>query len=187
MKRYAMLCIIPTVLLLPWLASTRGQAQPSYGRPVLGAPTDLDAPGGPPAPADKVLPPAGPLPMHPPRQSSVNLPSPVLESTDLPLPINLAAAMRLADARPLVVAAAQASAWQAEAQLAYAKVLWIPTLNLGVDYYRHEGLGPDLNHGINTASMPLNQNISFMYAGGGFTNMNQTTDMIFAPWRPDRC
>lgn len=43
------------------------------------------------------------------------LKEPPLEPTDVALPINLAAALRLADARPIVVAAAQASLWVAEA------------------------------------------------------------------------
>ena len=40
-----------------------------------------------------------------------------LESDDLRFPINLATALRLSDARPLIVAAAQASVWVAEAEL----------------------------------------------------------------------
>ena len=74
-----------------------------------------------------------------------------LESTDLRFPINLATALRLSDARPLIVAAAQASVWVAEAELTRAKVLWVPTLNLGFDYLRHDGGGPDFNKGIMTA------------------------------------
>ena len=46
--------------------------------------------------------------------------------TDLRFPINLATALRLSDARPLIVAAAQARVWVAEAELTRAKVLWIP-------------------------------------------------------------
>src|SRR5262249_18307313 len=60
-----------------------------------------------------------------------------LEPTDLRFPINLATALRLSDARPLIVAAAQASVWVAEAELTRAKVLWVPALNLGFDYIRH--------------------------------------------------
>ena len=52
---------------------------------------------------------------------------PALEPTDLRFPINLATALRLSDARPLIVAAAQAGVWVAEAQLTRAKVLWVPT------------------------------------------------------------
>ncbi len=51
-----------------------------------------------------------------------------LEPTDVQFPINLATALRLSDARPLIVAAAQASVWVAEAQLTRAKVLWVPAI-----------------------------------------------------------
>jgi outer membrane protein TolC len=104
-----------------------------------------------------------------------------LEPGDLPFPIDLATAMRLADARPLVVTAAQASAWVAEAKLDRAKVLWVPTVNVGADYIRHDGFGPDLNRGVNTAARPINQNINFLYAGGGITQFVAATDAIFEP------
>ena len=92
------------------------------------------------------------------------------------LPINLATALRLADARPLVVAAAQAGVWVAEAELTRAKVLWIPTLNLGFDYIRHDGGGPDFNKGIMTAP-----SVNFFYAGGGLGGVLPLTDAIFEP------
>lgn len=108
---------------------------------------------------------------------------PPLEAGDLRFPINLAAALKLADARPVIVAAAQARAWVAEAELQKAKVLWVPTLNWGAAYVRHDGFGPDLNNGQNipqgvnvlgqpdptSLGKPLNQNINLLYAGGGFT------------------
>src|SRR4051794_33408214 len=74
------------------------------------------------------------LPAMTPDGKPLELQAPPLESTDQSLPINLATALRLADARPLIVGAAQASTWVAEAQLQRAKVLWLPQLNLGVDY-----------------------------------------------------
>ena len=69
----------------------------------------------------------------PPSQSDpvVKLKPAPLEPTDLRFPINLATALRLSDARPLIVAAAQASVWVAEAQLTRAKVLWVPQLKRG--------------------------------------------------------
>ena len=85
-----------------------------------------------------------------------------LEPTDFGFPINLATALRLSDARPLIVAAAQASVWVAEAQLTRAKVIWIPTMVLGADYIRHDGGGPDFNKGVMTAP-----SVNFFYAGGG--------------------
>jgi outer membrane protein TolC len=96
-------------------------------------------------------------------------------------PINLATALRLSDARPLVVAAAQASVWVAEADLTRAKVLWVPTLNIGFDYIRHDGGGPDFNKGIMTAP-----SANFFYAGAGLTGNGlignvSVADAIFAP------
>jgi outer membrane protein TolC len=99
-----------------------------------------------------------------------------LESTDLRFPINLAAALRLADARPLIVAAAQAGVWVAEAELTRAKVLWVPSILLGVDYIRHDGGGPDFNKGIMTAP-----SVNFFYAGPSLYQFVNLTDAIFQP------
>ncbi len=67
------------------------------------------------------------------------------------------------------------------AQLQRAEVLWLPTFNAGWDYVRHDGYGPDFNLGINTAARPLNQNVNFLYAGGGFTQNVAMADAIFKP------
>ncbi len=106
-----------------------------------------------------------------------------LESTDVGFPINLATALRLSDARPLIVAAAQASVWVAEAQLTRAKVLWVPTLTLGGDYIRHDGGGPDFNKGVLTSP-----SVNYFYAGGGLDVSNSglfqfinLTDAFFEP------
>ncbi|HEY5313781.1 MAG TPA: TolC family protein [Pirellulales bacterium] len=112
---------------------------------------------------------------------AVNLKPATLEPTDLGYPINLAAALRLADARPLVISAAQASAWVAEAELQHAKILWVPTFNAGGDYIRHDGYGPDFNLGINTAARPLAQSVNFMYGGVGLTGDVAMADAIFQP------
>ena len=98
------------------------------------------------------------------------------EPTDRRFPINLATALRLSDARPLMVAAAQAGVWVAEAQLTRAKLLWIPTLNIGFDYIRHDGGGPDFNKGIMTAP-----SVNFFYGGVGAVGNIPTTDAIFQP------
>ena len=111
-----------------------------------------------------------------PLATGLNLKPAPLEPTDLRFPINLATALRLSDARPLIVAAAQASVWVAEAQLTRAKVLWIPTLNIGFDYIRHDGGGPDFNKGIMTAP-----SVNFFYGGAGMWGTISTTDAIFQP------
>jgi outer membrane protein TolC len=99
-----------------------------------------------------------------------------LEPTDVRFPINLATALRLSDARPLIVAAAQASVWVAEAQLTRAKVLWVPQLNIGADYIRHDGGGPDFNKGIMTAP-----SVNFFYGGGALWEIVALTDVFFEP------
>jgi outer membrane protein TolC len=96
--------------------------------------------------------------------------------TDVRFPINLATALRLSDARPLIVAAAQASVWVAEADLTQAKVLWIPTLNVAADYLRHDGAGPDFNKGVMTSP-----SVNFFYGGAGLYGIISTTDVIFQP------
>src|SRR5271166_6871080 len=135
----------------------------------------------PPAPAPEPLPPALPhRRIPPPRPASdfgtVKLKQAPLEPTDLRFPINLATALRLSDARPLMVAAAQASVWVAEAQLTRAKVLWVPQLNIGFDYIRHDGGGPDFNKGIMTAP-----SVNYFYGGAGMWEIQALTDVIFEP------
>src|SRR5271157_446174 len=139
-------------------------------------PCRAQTPSPPPA-----LPPALPhTPIPPPRPASdfgaVKLKQAPVEATDMPLPINLATALRLSDARPLIVAAAQASVWVAEAQLTRAKVLWVPQLNLGFDYIRHDGGGQEFNKGIMTAP-----SVNFFYGGVGMVQSGATTDMIYMP------
>jgi outer membrane protein TolC len=109
-------------------------------------------------------------------EPSMMLKAAPLESTDLGFPINLATALRLSDGRPLIVAAAQASVWVAEAQLTRAKVLWVPQLNLGGNYIRHDGGGPDFNKGILTAP-----SVNFFYGGGGLWEIVALTDVFFEP------
>jgi outer membrane protein TolC len=100
---------------------------------------------------------------------------------DLPLPVNLATALRLADGRPLVVAAAQATAWVAEAQLQRAKLIWVPELQLSSVYYRHDGVGPDFFRGVNTLQAPISQWINYSYTGGGLNQVFNLTEAIFQP------
>jgi outer membrane protein TolC len=107
---------------------------------------------------------------------SMKLDAAPFEPTDLRFPINLATALRLADARPLIVAAAQARAWIAEAELTQAKVLWIPSLNFAADYVRHDGGGPDFNKGVLTFP-----SVNFFYGGAGLTGFISATDAIYEP------
>ena len=103
------------------------------------------------------------------------LPAAPPEADDRPLPINLATALRLAGARPIDITAAQASVEIAAAELARARVGWLPTVSLGAGYYHHDGAtqGQSGNFYINTKDQ-------FM-AGGGLLARFAATDAIFAP------
>ena len=94
---------------------------------------------------------------------------------DRPLPINLATALCLSNARPLTIAFAQASVEEAAAQLERAQVLWLPDLNVGTDYYRHEGTDQSTDGTI------ILDNKTAFAAGGGATLSLGLTDAIFRP------
>src|SRR5437588_645491 len=83
----------------------------------------------PPAPT-AVQPGHGPLPDNVPPAAA----------TDTPLPINLATALQLSNARPLDVQIAGRQVAVAAAVLDRAKLLWVPNLVLGIDYFGHTGL-----------------------------------------------
>jgi outer membrane protein TolC len=150
-----------------------GQPPPEEAAP-LHAPTPL--PPASPAPAGACPDPhsllAGPVlsegqpPQLPPAQ-----PAPC----DQPLPINLATALRLADARPLVIAAAQASVAVAVAQLSEAKVMWLPNVFTGLSYFHHDGGGSG-----NSGNVFLNDRDQFMVGGGLMVSVS-SSDALFAP------
>jgi outer membrane protein TolC len=96
-------------------------------------------------------------------------------AADRPLPINLATALYLSNARPLVIAFAQNSVEQAAAQLQRAKVMWLPNFNTGIDYYHHDGEDQETNGEMITDSK------SYFAAGAGATLTLGITDAIFLP------
>ncbi len=96
-------------------------------------------------------------------------------ATDTALPINLATALYLSNARPLVIAYAQASVEEAAARLRSSEVLWLPNLNVGTDFYRHDGLDQSTDGTI------IRDHKSAFAAGGGMTLDFGVTDAIFRP------
>jgi len=92
------------------------------------------------------------------------------------LPINLATALELAGVRPLDIATATAQVEQAMALLLQAKVIWVPNLNGGVDYFRHDGKQQNLFTG---GLFQKGRQSSFV--GGGPSANFALTDAIFAP------
>jgi outer membrane protein TolC len=204
--------VILMALMLAALEASPGHAQtpvpPPAPAPVAGPPED---PLPPPRPTMSPRTKEGPENLgggfaHPSQKSPLEVPPPPSgevvdlkvpdpEPGDVRFPINLGTALRLADGRPLIVAAAQASAWVAEAQLQQAKVIWIPTLNIGFNYTRHDGFGPDTLRGVNIPAgenslgqnapgsygRSQNQNVNFFYAGGALFLMEWSTTMLFEP------
>src|SRR5207249_8393714 len=91
---------------------------PAFAQEQAPAPTPLQLPASTP-----------PVPFTPPAPAA----------SDKPLPINLPTALQLAGVRPLDIAVAAERIRLAGAQLERARVLWLPTVYLGVDYFRHDG------------------------------------------------
>lgn len=87
---------------------------------------------------------------------SSNSPSPA-ES----LPIDLAAALRLAGANNLQIALADERIRQAQARLAGAEHQWLPSLNAGVGYNRHTGLVQDTRGDV------IDTERNALFVGGG--------------------
>jgi outer membrane protein TolC len=109
------------------------------------------------------------------QSQSPGLPPAQLEDVDRPLPINLATALRLADARPLVIAAAQASLRTALAQYTEAKLLWLPDVYVGGSYFHHDGAAAG-----NSGTEFINTREQFL-AGGGLVAEVAIVDALFTP------
>jgi outer membrane protein TolC len=92
------------------------------------------------------------------------------------LPINLATALQLAGVRPLDIAAATKQVEQALALQLQAKALWVPNINGGVDYLRHDGVQQNIFTGPN-----FQKGRQSFFVGGGPSLSVGLTDAIFAP------
>jgi outer membrane protein TolC len=135
----------------------------------LQAPGTLPAGKGGPSFATSVS-----VPTEPPDSTGQRPAAPA--ETGRALPINLATALRLADARPLVIEAARAAVETEYGLYEQARVLWLPTLNLGAEYQRHDGGEENVLTG-QTILGPRNQ----FFAGGGAQAIFALTDAIYAP------
>ena len=120
---------------------------------------------------------AGPPPARLGAPRTTTEPAPAQpEQTDRSLAINLATALRLADARPLVIEAARAAVETEYGLYEQARALWLPTVYLGPDYQRHDGGEQNLLTG-QTIVGPRNQ----FLAGAGARAVFALTDAIYAP------
>jgi outer membrane protein TolC len=129
------------------------------------------APGGAaqePAPAPRPL-------CYPDCPPPVPVAAPAPTPCDRPLPINLPTALHLAGVRPLDVALASERIRVATAELERAEVLWLPTVYLGADYFRHDGQIQDVGGNVFTTSK------SSLLVGAGPSAVFAVTDAVFAP------
>jgi outer membrane protein TolC len=110
-----------------------------------------------------------------PTTGPVRLLPPVPAPGDKPLPINLPTALQLAHARPLDIALASQRVQLAVAQLERARVLWLPTVILGVDYFRHDGRIQDVGGNLFDTSK------SSFLAGAAPIAVFALTDAFFEP------
>jgi outer membrane protein TolC len=122
-------------------------------------------------------PPPPPAPQPIPGPAGMGLPVGGMDA-QLPqgLPINLATALQLAGVRPLDIAVATAQVEQALALQLQAKALWIPNINGGVDYFRHDGVQQNLFTGPN-----FRKGRQSFFVGGGPSLSVGLADAIFAP------
>jgi outer membrane protein TolC len=102
-------------------------------------------------------------------------PNPPREPSDLPLPINLATALRLGNARPLDVQIAGRQVAAAAAAYDRARLLWVPNLLMGVDYFGHTGLQQNF-----AGDLPKSNRSTFM-AGLGPNVVFAFSDAVYAP------
>src|SRR5262245_9249309 len=100
---------------------------------------------------------------------------PLVAAKNRPLPINLLTAMRLAEVAPLDIDIAAQRLAAAEAQLQRANVLWLPTLYLGGDYFRHDGQLQDVG------GVVFGNHKSKKMVGAGPSMVFALSDALFAP------
>src|SRR5205823_1532744 len=127
-----------------------------------------------PAAAQESAPPPRPV------QTAVDAPAvpftaPAPAACDRPLPINLPTALQLANVRPIDIALASERIQAAVAQLERAQVLWLPTVYLGTDYFRHDGQIQDVAGNVFGTSK------SSFLVGAGPSAVFAVTDAVFGP------
>ncbi len=108
------------------------------------------------------------------RQSQA-LKAPAVPAGQKPLPINLPTALQLANAQAIDIQVASQRIEVAAAQLDRAQKLWLPTIYLGTDYYRHDGQIQETPGNVFGTSRS-----SFM-VGAGPSAVFAVSDAIFEP------
>lgn len=114
----------------------------------------------------------------PPRSGTGTLPVTLSFSVpweDRPLPINLPTALKLAHVEPLDIQLASQRLRAAVAQLERARWLWLPTIVVGADYFRHDGQLQDVG------GLVFGTSKQSLMVGAGPIAVFALTDTIFAP------
>lgn len=100
---------------------------------------------------------------------------PAVAPSDVPLPINLATALHMSGARPLDVQIAGRQVAAAAAAFDRARLLWVPNLVVGMDYFGHSG------NQQNFAGDIVPSTRSTFMAGIGPTLLFSFSDAVYAP------
>jgi outer membrane protein TolC len=108
------------------------------------------------------------------RQSQA-LKAPAVPAGQKPLPINLPTALQLANAQAIDIQVASQRIEVAAAQLDRAQKLWLPTIYLGTDYYRHDGQIQE------TPGNVFGTSRSSLMVGAGPSAVFAVSDAIFEP------
>ncbi len=110
------------------------------------------------------------------KRASTSLPPvPPADKQGTPLPITLSAALALTGANPVDIQIADERVRAAAAQLDRANVLWLPNLNFGVDYFRHDGQIQHIVGDVFTSSK------SSFLLGAGPQAVVSVSDAVYAP------
>jgi outer membrane protein TolC len=131
----------------------------------------LTQPAGIPAPPSSLL--GGPFPFGPT----------AVPAGDTPYPISLPVVLELANARPLDVAIAAKQVEAAVYQYDRAKLLWVPNLVVGGDYYRHEGgqqnfAGDIPRSSRGSVAVGLGPNLVFSFADAVYAPLAARQDLL---------
>ncbi len=132
-------------------------------------------------PHPPVIPAGGQMPVEgretasPPKTASGFPPVPAAATQGKPLPIDLPTALALTSANPLDIQIAGERLRAATAALDRAKVLWLPNIGVGADYYRHDGQIQDIAGTVFTTSR------SSLLIGAGPTAVFPVSEALYAP------
>jgi outer membrane protein TolC len=140
-----------------------------------GAPRDY--PDGAPVPARPApLPAACPTPTGEPASAPFVAVGPSPSGADVAvLPIDLPTALRLVNASNPTIALARARVEEAYARLREAQVMWLPNLEAGPSYLRHDGILQTSRGEV----IPVSK--WSLFAGGGAALRLETSEALFAP------